>query len=190
MYSKDNLINKNKNKITSINSFIENKISNYDIGVKENEIDIDVDKLEKEFELKSKLPNNYPKNYGNLWTVEERKIILKKLIKNNYTNCSSLFDDQIIKEISTEIERTEQGIREEIKKMIYNDYMKGHDYCLLSKKYYIPESNIKLMIKLYIDKNGKKIFNSMENENKLLKLQIENIKLRNELKELVDKNLK
>ena len=120
--------------------------------------------------------------------MTERKIILKKMKKNNYLSGVSLFDDNVIKEISIKIERSEQGVKEEIKKMLFNEYIFGFSYEKLSVEYNIPIQNIKLLIKLYIEKNGKKIIGSIENENKLLKLQIENIKLRKELEQLNYKN--
>ena len=55
----------------------------------------------------------------------------------------------------------------------------------ISEKFNIPETNIKLLIKLFIKKNGKKYLNSIEYENTLLKLKIENIKLKKELEELI-----
>jgi hypothetical protein len=170
------------NKTSSINNFINDKIKNNSKIIKDDEFDID--KLEKEFELKSKSNNNFPKNYGSMWTNEERKIILDKMKKNKFSNDSNLFDVDAIKEISNCLERTEQGVKEEIKKMIYNDYIIGIDHKDLSLKYNVCIQNIKLLIKSYIEKNGKKIINAIGDENTILKLQIENIKLKKELREL------
>ena len=68
--------------------------------------------------------------------------------------------------------------------MLYNEYILGSGYEKISNLYNMSIQNVKLLIKMYIEKNGKKIIGSMENENKLLKLQIENIRLRKELEEL------
>lgn len=176
---------KNK-KINSVNNFIENNINNLIINDNDNDIDYDneIDILEKEFESKYKSNINLPKKYGNMWNDDERFIILQKIKKNNYINNDSLFDEKVIKKICSDLERTEYGVKEEIKKMIYNDYILGNNYASLSIKYNIPTQNIKLLLKLYMEKNGNKIINTLENENKILRLQIENIKLKKELKEL------
>jgi hypothetical protein len=177
---------KKKDKI-SMNSLIEKKIDykdiNAEIDYSDNEIELE--KLEKELILKSKINTiEYPKNYGNIWKDEERDKIIKYLKKNNISENSNIFDDTIINDLANILERTEHGVKEEIKKMIFNDFMNGYDYNKLSKKFNFLETNIKLIIKMYIEKNGKKIINSLEFENKLLKYKIENIKLKKELEEL------
>lgn len=180
---------------TSINNFIEKKIKTTNINVNtitnsdiyEIEDNEQIDILEKEFTLKSKLNlQSYPKNYGNLWTEKERKKILKSLGKNNHdiNKESDLFDNQVISDIARLIERTEYGVKEEIKKMIFNDYLKGFDYKEIGEKFNIPESNIKMLIKIYLDKNGKKIINQIETENKILQLHIDNVQLKKKIKEL------
>ena len=44
--------------------------------------------------------------------------------------------------------------------------------------------NVKSIIKIYLDNNCDNEINILEKENKLLKLKIENFKLRSELKEI------
>ena len=140
-----------------------------------------VKNLERELENKINCNNiSYPKNYGNFWNDKERNLILNTINNNNIFN----FEEEIIKKISSKLERTEYAVVEEIKKMIFNEFLKGINEKKISKKFNILESNIKLIIKLYIKKNSKKIIESINNENKILKLQIENIKLKKELEEI------
>ncbi len=192
--SKNNTFNSNYVPMNdlSINNVLESKIHNKFVN-NENEIDktsssndyFELEKLEKEFVVKSNINSIIkPKNHGNFWTGEEKTKILKYLSKNNYGYNFGLFDETNIEEIAKKLERTEYAVREEIKKMIFNDYIDGLNYSELSSRYNIPEPNIRLIIKSYIDKYGKKIMNSINNENLILKLHIENIKLKTELKEL------
>jgi hypothetical protein len=188
---------------SSINNFIENKIkynkiikntNSIDNEYENNELDIlhdeiELEKLEDELYTKSHIIKNYPKNYGNLWNDDERKIILSNLKKNNYINNPNLYDELVIEKIAKKTERSEHGVKEEIKKMIFNDYIYNlYSYCELANKYHIPEHNIKLLIRIYIEKYAKKILYPIEIENKILKYQIENIKLKKELKELLNKS--
>jgi len=169
---------------TGLSDKINNKTNNETYSDNEDET-ISLEKLEKEFVLKSRANSIlYPKNYGNVWTDEERKKILKCLKKNIFCHSYGLFDESNIMIIAKKLERTEYGVKEEIKKMIFNDYICGLSHDKISKNFNIPETNIKLILKLHIEKNGKKIINSIESDNKLLSLQIENIKLRKELEEL------
>lgn len=183
------------NKLNSINNLINNKIKekknkNTKVDEIEETDDIDEIELEKiENELSLKLNNsnnkNYPKNYGNLWNDEERKIILNYIKKNNFELNISIYDEEIITQIAKKIDRSEYGVKEEIKKMIFNDYInESLTYKQLSTKYNMPEHIIKIQIKLYLEKYGKKILYPIEIENKILKSQIENIKLKKELEEL------
>ena len=185
---------------STVNNFIEKKIK-YNKIIKQNTDNIDnfddINTLHDEIEIE-KLENelyakthsiNHPKNYGNLWNDEERKIILNHLKKNSNFNNSSLYDDEIILKIAKKTERSEVGVKEEIKKMIFNDYIeKFYSLTQLSIKYNIPESNIKILIKIYLEKYGKKCIYPIEIENRILKCKIENIKLKKELKELLNKN--
>lgn len=147
------------------------------------EIDIeDSDDIKeiKEFKQLNTL-KSYPKNYGNIWKDTEREKILKCLENNNYEDTLGIFDEKIINQISKSLGRTEYAIQEEIKKMVYNEYISGKQYEMISKKFNIPIPNIKIILKLYIEKYHIKIINQLEIENKLMKLKLENIKLRKEL---------
>ena len=166
----------------------------------------ELEELEKEFKSKvySYKSGDYqkPKNHGNLWTEQEKLVILKWMEKNDYNNLicnmesnnsngtneywAGMFDDNIIDQLSQELQRTQGSIREEIKKMVFTEYLKTLDYISISKKFNIPETNIKIIVKKHLEKNEKIIISSIETENKLLKVQIENIKLKNELIELIE----
>ena len=170
----------------SINEIISDKIVKNDVNNTNDLSDIndELELIKLDEELLIKLDVTNPKNHGKIWSESERKKI-KKLLQNNiYKNNNELFDEQNILVISKTLERTEYAIKEEIKKMLFNDYMNGIYYDNLTKIYNIPESNIKIIIKLFIDKNSKKIIDQLENENKLLKLKVENIKLKKEISEL------
>ena len=193
--------------ISSVNNYIENKIiKNVPIFNKKNSEKKDLDNTDDEIEFEkledeinimkncsfSKQYDNQPKNYGNYWNDDERKIILKCLKKNDYSkiNNSTLYDENVIQKIAKKTERSEVGVKEEIKKMIFKDYIWEFDsYLKLSQKYNIPEHSIKILIKLYLEKYGEKILYPIEIENKILKYQVENIKLKFELRELVKKQI-
>ena len=187
-----NYYKENKKKIL-INDVIENKINKNNLLYNDESEIIDYssdeysNKLENyNKELSNKSITTKPKNYGNLWNDKERNKIIKYLLKNKFdTNCE-LFNESTIYTISKKLERTEYAVKEELKKMIYNQYLAEFNYEKISKKFNMPVNNIKLIIKLYVDKNAKKIINQIEDENKILKLRIENIKLKKELDKLYD----
>ena len=203
-----NILNKKSHK--KINKIIENKINyinknDLDDDDLDDDLDEDLDedldntnnkddyyelaKLDKELSLKSKTNSSlYPKNYGNIWNDEERKRIIKLLKKNEFKKNYGIFDESTIFDIAKKLERTEYAVKEEIKKMIYNDYIEGESYEKISSYFNIPITNIKLILRIYIEKNSQKIINQIEIENKLMRLKIENIKLRNELSELNSSN--
>ena len=189
----------NNKSISSVNNYIENKIiKNIPVFNKKypdiSGDELELEKLEDEINIinnSSKYySENQPKNYGNLWTDDERNIIIKCLKKNDFlgVNKSNLYDELVIQKIAKKTERSIVGIKEEIKKMIFKDYIwEFYTYSKLSVKYNIPEQNIKILIKLYLEKYGDKILSPLEIENKILKYQVENIKLKYELKELLKK---
>ena len=189
-----------------MNSYIENKIksdsnnrfNNSDISNKLNKLnklnkqcefnmtdeEIELEKLDEEFDSKYH-SSNQPKNYGNLWNETDRKIILNYLKKNNNIDEINLYDNKIIQKIARKIERSECGIKEEIKKMIFNDYIENN-YTIkkLSDKYNINQNKIKILIKMFLEKYGDKYLLPIMIENNILKCKIENIKLKKELVEL------
>lgn len=193
--NESNKLNKpNKKKDNKIDKIINNKIIKNNDYIEDNYESNDEDyyelsKLDKELSLKSKSNSTvHPKNYGNLWTEQERQKILKYLTKNIFDKESGMFEESKIYDIAKKLERTEYAVKEEIKKMIYYDFIEGENLENISKKFNIPNSNIKLILKFYIEKNSKNNINQLEVENKLLKLKIENIKLRKELHEITHIN--
>lgn len=181
-HNNDNTNAKNINNFNDDNDFDDN---DFDDSIDTLHNEIEIEKLENELYAKSHSSKNYPKNYGNFWSNDERKIILNCLKKNTNFNNSSLYDDEIILKIAKKTERSEVGVKEEIKKMIFNDYIEeSYSLSQLSTKYNIPEQNIKILIKIYLEKYGKKSLYPIEIENRILKCKIENIKLKKELIEL------
>lgn len=116
-----------------------------------------------------------PKNFGMKWTKEERDYVLKTL------DLTKDMDD-IIDKISKKLERTEGGVRCEIRKMIISSYLEGEEYESISEILNISMEYIKMTIKKYLEKNAEDDIKILERENNLLKLRIENAKLQNELK--------
>jgi IS30 family transposase len=121
-------------------------------------------------EFESDVKENMPSNYGNKWTDEERKRLVK-LLKNSYD----------IDIIANKLNRSEGGIKAEIKKIVYAKYTEGNDAEAISKELNIVYNNVKSMIKVSIDKECENDINNLEKENKLLRLKIENIRLHKKL---------
>jgi len=69
-----------------------------------------------------------------------------------------------------------------IKKTIFDKYLNGHDPESISNEFNITFQSVKSIIKSFITKDSDITINLLEKENKLLKLKIENIKLKKELK--------
>lgn len=168
---------KKSKKSSSINTIIDEHIEN-DVKHSENNDE------QSDIDVSSELSQlSYPKNHGNYWSELEREFILKSLSHSNITNSSNFFDDANIEKISKKIERSEYAVREEIKKMIFNEFIKGIDCDEIAIKFNMPIQNIKLLYRNYIDKHGKKFIENIRMENKILKLQIENLKLKKELRD-------
>ena len=176
-----------------MNNAYDNIISNMKTNINTNNLNPDqiyfnnlnednnLQELEDEFEL---VVNNIniPKNNGKLWNKKDRQKIIKMLNKNNIIN--NIFTDKIIFEIANKLERSDNSIRNEIKKIIFNKYLEGKDNEEISKELNIDDDNINLIIKLYNDQEINKYILYFEKQNKLLKLKLENCQLRNELKKL------
>jgi len=162
-------INKNLNKINS-NNIIKNTIKN-NINKNDNQ------------------NLNIPKNYGNKWTDEDRNLLISMLKKkknndiiiNSYNNDVEL-KGLYISEIANKLGRTDGGIKSEINKIIYNMYMNGSDAEKIAKDLNFTYKSVKSVIKIFIDKESEQEIKLLEKENKLLKLRIENLNLRQELK--------
>ena len=125
---------------------------------------------EFETDINGVIKANMPSNYGNKWSDEERKRLIK-LLKNSYD----------IDVIATKLNRSEGGIKAEIKKIVYAKYKEGIDAEGISKELNIVYNNVKSMIKVSIDQECENDINNLEKENKLLRLKIENIRLHKKL---------
>ena len=121
---------------------------------------------------------NKPTKYGCKWTNEEREILIKHLSKDRNM-------DDIIKEISIKLERSEGGIRCEIRKHILTYYLEGEEIENIVETMNIPLDYAKTVVKKYLEKNAEEDMKLLERENSLLKLRIENARLQNELKQIL-----
>jgi hypothetical protein len=129
-----------------------------------------VSEFETDVNSNNEIKKNIPSNYGNKWTDEERKRLVK-LLKNSYD----------VDVIASKLNRSEGGIKAEIKKIVYAKYMNGIDAEEISKELNIVYNNIKSIIKVSIDQECENDINNLEKENKLLQLKIENIRLHKKL---------
>ena len=146
-----------------------------------NETDENIIELEKD--LESLINNNIeiPKNNGKLWNKKDRKMIIKILNKNN-EKIENIYTDKIIYTIADKLRRSNNSIINEIKKIIFNKFLEGKEYEEISNELNIEEENINLIIKIYDEGLINKQINFFEKQNKLLKLKLENINLRKEIK--------
>ena len=124
--------------------------------------------------------NAKPKNFGSKWTDKEREILLNTISKEND------IDENIIA-ISIKLERSEGGVRGEIRKMIIFRYLMGDDVETIGDDMNLTVVYIKMIIKNYLDKDAETDIVILKRENELLKLRLENSKLQNELKNEVNK---
>ena len=121
-----------------------------------------------------------PKKYGAKWTDTEREILLSSISKENDI-------DENITAISIKLERSEGGIRGEIRKMIITRYLMGDDSETISDDMSIKDQYVRTIIKNYLDKNAEADIIILKRENEMLKLRLENAKLQNELKSEINK---
>lgn len=138
-----------------------------------------------------------PIKYGSKWTDDDRKKLVNMLknsskiiislddnTKNNifeYSPNNNSENNFLIKKIADKLDRTEGGIRAEIKKIIFEDYIRGKTTEQISENLNLTYKNIKSVIKIQLDKECDNEILLLEKENKLLKLKLENKKLKNEL---------
>jgi hypothetical protein len=101
-----------------------------------------------------------------------------------YSPTSSNEGDFLIKEIGKKLDRTEGGIRAEIKKIIFDKYTRGETIEKISELLNITYNNVKSTIKIQLDKECDNEILILEKENKLLTLKIENKQLKNKLNAL------
>ena len=162
-------------------------LENYDKNdtTNENSLEdiVEDDLIDLEEELNYKVQTTLPKNYGNIWIDNDRKIIIELLQKSNIIE--NFHDHSIISKIANKISRSEGGVRSEIKKIIFNKYINGKEINEISNELNISENDIKYIIKVYLQNDSDKYIKLLEKENKILNLKIENLKLRKELSKLV-----
>jgi hypothetical protein len=178
IYSKNININNSKRLVFELEDESENNSEN---------------ELEREFELQVNKKN--PINYGSKWTDKDRNELIKllknikkeseknKIISNNDNELE--LKRIIILEIGNKLGRTEGGIISEIKKIIFNMYMNGSDFENISSELNLTFKAVKSIIKIFIDKECEQEIKTLEKENKLLRLKIDNYNLRKELKKLL-----
>lgn len=141
------------------------------------------EELEKELDNK----NTHPKNYGSKWSDSDKKKLLKYLTNSKY----KIFydsDDIMINKVASRLKRSVGGIKAEIRRVVFEKYICGTDIESISSELNIIFKDVKQIIKLHLEKESDSEINVLEKENKLLKLRIENIKLRDELKSMLNKN--
>jgi hypothetical protein len=146
-----------------------------------NNTDNNIIGLEKDLESLINNDIEIPKNSGKIWNKKDRKMIIKILNKNN-DKIENIYTDKIIYTISEKLGRSNNSILNEIKKVIFNKFLEGKEFEEISNELNIEEENINLIIKLYDDGLINKQINFFEKQNKLLKLKLENINLRKEIK--------
>ena len=177
LYSKNISINKSKRLVFELEDESEN---------------ISDDELEKEFELQ--VNKKIPINYGSKWTDKDRNELIK-LLKNkkkeNENGKIISYDNELelkkvfILEMGNKLGRTEGGIISEVKKIIFNMYMNGDTPEKISNDLNLTFKAVKSIIKIFIDKECEQEIKTLEKENKLLRLKIDNYNLRKELKNLL-----
>ena len=140
-----------------------------------------------------------PKKYGSKWTDNDKNRLIdmlknsSKIIVNLDDNKADIFEyspnsntegDALIREIAKKLDRTEGGIRAEIKKVIFDKYTRGETIEKISETLNLTYKNVKSTIKIQLDKECDNEILILEKENKLLSLKIENKKLKKKIEAL------
>ena len=142
-----------------------------------------IDELDNELsDIEECCIKNLPENYGKSWSDSDKRI-LRSMLKNIINND---LESEIIN-IAKKLGRSEGGVKGEIKKIVITKFLEGGEQEEIGKELNLSYKNIRNIIKLYLDKDAINDINNLEKENKLLKLRIENIELRNTLKMLYNK---
>lgn len=128
---------------------------------------------------------NKPTKYGTAW-LEEDRIKLIEIIHNHNNkhdkNKHFIENTKLMNKLVKNLERSEGGIKSEIKKIIFNKYLDGNTFESISKEFNTNPSIIISLYNQYLDKNSDKKIDLLEKENKILKLRLENKKLLDELR--------
>ena len=144
------------------------------------EFNEDVELPDKKFLINNNINNNTrPMNYGNKWTSKEKKELLK-MLKNQKISIDD-DSDLYLNDIAKYLGRTEGGIKGEVKKIVFERYISGIEPENICKELNISLKNIRSLIKLHLEKDCDIEISNLEKENQLLKLKIENRKLREKL---------
>ena len=171
-HSNSSKISTKENKIT-INKSISNNTSKFK-KIKSQLIDETSD-------LYKNLENELlPKNFGNKWTDEDKKLLISLLRQstNNEIDYAN---------IALKLARSEGGVKGEVKKMIITRYLNGEDAELIAIDINVRYKFVKILIKSYIENEIDTDITNLEKENKLLKLKMENMELRKNIYKLTTK---
>lgn len=115
--------------------------------------------------------NKLPENHGSKWLEEDNNKLIKLLQKYD------------ISKIATKLGRTEGSIKAKIKKIIMEEYLNGVSIESVSDKLNLIYKDVKSIIKIYLDKESDTEIRILEKENNLLKLRLENYRLKKEIQE-------
>jgi hypothetical protein len=136
--------------------------------------------IEETSDLYENLENeSLPKNFGNKWTDEDKKLLIS-LLKQSTNNEIDYAN------IALKLSRSEGGVKGEVKKMIITRYLNGEQADLIALDMNVQYKFIKILIKLYIENEIDTDINNLEKENKLLKLKMENMELRKNIYKLIN----
>ncbi len=150
--------------------------------------------LEKELDSECEI-KPLPQNYGTKWSDEDKTKLLKLLHKYNKENNDSK-DKNIISDpksltiyncigkIASKLKRSNGGVEAEIKKIIFEKYLEGNSPEKISSELNLVYKNVKYILKQKIDTEYDFQVRNLEKENKILRLKIDNIKLKKELESL------
>ena len=132
------------------------------------------------------ISSTQPSKYVTAWIEEDRNTLLNIIHKHNEKhdkNKHFLDNKKLMDKLSKTLERSEGGIKSEIKKIIFNKYLDGITFEEISKLFNTNPSIITSLYNQYLDKNSDKKIELLEKENKILKLRSENKKLLDELRD-------
>lgn len=119
-----------------------------------------------------------PKNYGMRWSSEDKETLLKLLKK--YSGKEIDFA-----ELANKLGRSEGGVKGEIKKIILSRYLAGEDCDSICESLQVQYKFVKMIVINYMESEAQNDINNLERENKLLKLRMENMELRNKISQIV-----
>lgn len=145
------------------NIILDNSISKIKQYANENIDEFNSDEIEYNKKL--------PENHGSKWLEEDNNKLIKLLQKYD------------INKIAIKLGRTEGSIKAKIKKIIMEEYLNGVDIDTISNKLNLIYKDVKSIIKIYLDKESDTEIRILEKENNLLKLRLENYRLKKEIQE-------